>query len=241
MIILFDLDGTLLPMDEDKFIDQYLRSLAIKFIPLGYDPKTLVETIWGGVRGMYHNDGSLTNEDVFWNYFNQVFGQDSFKDKPVFEDYYANEFQQVKESCRQNELAISLIRELKEKGIRFALATNPLFPEIATCSRIRWAGLDPEDFELITTYEHSVHSKPTPDYYLDVARELQVDPSECIMIGNNVEEDLSAEKVGMKVFLLTDCLINRHNTDYSQYPHGNFEDLKKYLETVIETEAGTDV
>jgi len=31
-------------------------------------------------------------------------------------------------------------------GFRVALATNPIFPAIATEKRIRWAGLTPEDF-----------------------------------------------------------------------------------------------
>ena len=39
-------------------------------------------------------------------------------------------------------------------GLRVALATNPIFPEAAIKSRIRWAGLEPEDFELYTTYEN---------------------------------------------------------------------------------------
>ena len=38
-----------------------------------------------------------------------------------------------------------------------------------------------------------------------------------------------AQKLGMQVFLLTDCLINRSNTDISQYSNGSFEELKKYI------------
>ena len=44
---------------------------------------------------------------------------------------------------------------VKELGLRAVLATNPIFPAVATRSRIRWAGLEPEDFELCTTYENS--------------------------------------------------------------------------------------
>ena len=38
--ILFDLDGTLLPMDQD-ILSKYIYKLAEKFAPLGYDPKNL--------------------------------------------------------------------------------------------------------------------------------------------------------------------------------------------------------
>ena len=52
------------------------------------------------------------------------------------------------------------------------------------------------------------------------------------MVGNDVGEDMIAEKLGMRVFLLTDCMINKANADISIYPHGNFDDLKNFLNTL---------
>jgi hypothetical protein len=49
------------------------------------------------------------------------------------------------------------------------------------------------------------------------------------MVGNDVREDMIAQSLGMQVFLLTDCLINRDNQDISAYPHGNFDDLKAFI------------
>lgn len=118
------------------------------------------------------------------------------------------------------------MRAIKEMGLRVALATNPIFPAVATESRIRWAGLEPEDFELYTTYESIGYCKPNPAYYREVAAKLGVDPEQCLMVGNDVEEDMeAAEQTGMRVFLLTDCLINRENRDISAYPHGSFSQL----------------
>ena len=111
-----------------------------------------------------------------------------------------------------------------------ALATNPIFPARATQWRIQWAGLQPEDFELYTAYENSSCSKPNPAYYRDVLARLQVTPEECLMVGNDVGEDMIAAQLGMKVFLLTDCMINKANADISVYPHGSFDDLKNFLE-----------
>lgn len=34
----------------------------------------------------------------------------------------------------------------------------------------------------------------------------------------------------MRVFLLTDTLINRDGADISQYPHGDFAGLKSYID-----------
>lgn len=50
--ILFDLDGTLLPMDQDEFTKGYFRLLAAKLAPYGYEPKTLIDTIWAGTAAM---------------------------------------------------------------------------------------------------------------------------------------------------------------------------------------------
>ena len=38
------------------------------------------------------------------------------------------------------------IQELKEKGYNIILATNPIFPKVATLNRIKWANLNPNDF-----------------------------------------------------------------------------------------------
>ena len=60
--------------------------------------------------------------------------------------------------------------------------------------------------------------------------ELNLVPEECVMVGNDVTEDMIAETLGMKVFLLTDCLINKLNEDISKYPHGGFDELKEFLD-----------
>lgn len=122
------------------------------------------------------------------------------------------------------------VHTAKEKGLRVALATNPIFPAVATETRIRWAGLEPEDLELYTTYENIGYCKPNPDYYREIAKRLGVQPWECLMVGNDVTEDMVAEKAGMQVFLLTDCLINKERKDISLYPRGSFLQFLDHIE-----------
>ena len=55
------------------------------------------------------------------------------------------------------------------------------------------------------------------------------------MVGNDVSEDMVASKVGMKVFLLTDNLVNKTNEDISVFPQGSFEDLLKYIDSKSNT------
>ena len=124
------------------------------------------------------------------------------------------------------------VEKCKALGLRVALATNPLFPAVATHSRIRWAGLEPEDFELVTTYENSSACKPDLLYYKEVMGKLGVVPDDCLMVGNDVAEDMVARHLGLRVFLLTPCLLNKHNEDIGQFPHGGFPELLSYLEQV---------
>lgn len=232
--ILFDLDGTLLPMDQDEFVRAYFKLLAKKLAGHGYDPQALLGNIWKGVEAMVKNTGEVNNEEAFWRTFDAIYGEDVRNDIPLFEEYYRNEFQQVQPVCGFNPQAAEVIHYVKEKGLRTILATNPLFPVVATASRIRWAGLKKEDFELVTTYENSRHCKPNPDYYKDIIEEIGVKPEECLMVGNDVKEDMIAESLGMKVFLLTDCLINKEQKDISIYPNGDFKALLAYIDTLTE-------
>ncbi len=230
-VILFDLDGTLLPMDQEKFIKCYFGKLAAKMEPYGYEPKQLLTDIWTCTRSMIKNDGRDTNENVFWNGFSGIYGEKLEKDKPVFDEFYQKDFDSVKESCGFNPEAAPTVRAIKEKGYRVVLATNPIIPAIATQCRIRWTGLEPSDFELYTTYENSSYAKPNLEYYKEILAKLDVKPEECLMVGNDVNEDMVTEMLGMKVFLMTECIINRDNKEISSYPQGGFKELLKFLDS----------
>lgn len=228
--VLFDLDGTLLPMDQDAFTRAYFKLLAAKLAPHGYEPKELVESIWSGTEAMVRNDGTRTNEEAFWDKFASIYGEKSRADEPLFEDFYANEFSGAQSVCGYDPRAAEIVHRLQGRGFRVALATNPIFPRIATESRIRWAGLEPSDFALVTTYENATYCKPNPDYYREILEKLGLKAEECLMVGNDVAEDGAAQKLGIPVFFLTPCLINPQGKDISMFPHGGFDELAAYLE-----------
>ena len=147
-----------------------------------------------------------------------------------FDAFYEKVFPTVKESCGFDPMANEVIQSARERGYRLALATNPMFPSAATYERIRWAGLDAKDFDLITTYENCTASKPNPSYYLDVIDRMGAKPEECLMVGNDVNDDiLPALGLGMQAFLLTPHLINKDNLDITCYNRGNFVDLLSFI------------
>lgn len=230
--VLFDLDGTLLPMDQDIFTKTYFSLLAKKLAPLGYEPNALIEGIWAGTKAMVKNDGRGTNEEIFWEDFCSRFGPQAKDDLPAFDAFYREDFHHVQQSCGFEPHAAEVVSLCKELGLRVALATNPIFPAIATEQRIAWAGLTTEDFALYTTYENSSHCKPNIEYYREVLSALGAKAEECLMVGNDVDEDMIAETLGMSVFLLTPCMLNRSEKDVSAYPQGDFEALKTFLKAL---------
>lgn len=233
--VLFDLDGTLLPMNQDKFIEKYFGEIS-RFLAVngGYEPKQFMSAMGQGIKAMITNDGSMTNEKAFWQVFEGIYGSEKVKkDMPLFDRFYLERFKETRSECGYTDKSRELIDRLKSLGVSVALATNPVFPSIATETRMGWVGLQPSDFALVTTYENIGYCKPNPMYYSDIAKRIGVLPSECVMVGNDATDDLSASEAGMDVFLLTDCLINTRDVDIAGYPKGGFDELFKYLDSKI--------
>ena len=229
--VLFDLDGTILPMDQDGFIKKYFSELTAFIVTNGgYDPKAFAGSMVKGIEAMIGNDGSQTNEEIFWKVFASVHGEEKTKnDLPLFERFYEEKFINTKTVCSFSQKSKEIVDYLKSQSIKRVLATNPVFPSVAIYARTEWAGLAVQDFELITTYENIGYCKPNPAYYADIAKRIGVEPTECLMVGNDTSDDLSAKEIGMDVFILTPCLINKGNVDISNLPHGDFDDLLSYI------------
>ena len=219
--VLFDLDGTLLPMDQETFTKDYFGRLARYLAQYGVDPERLISSIWRGSAAMVKNDGSTTNEERFWAEMDKSYGEGIRDFEPVFQRFYREEFDKVSASCGHDPEVAPTVRKLKELGYRIILATSPLFPRIATERRIVWAGLEPSDFDLVTTYETSSYAKPNLDYYRYILNFFGLSAEECLMVGNDVGEDMVAEELGMSVYLITRDLINRVGADISRFKQGS--------------------
>ncbi len=231
--VLFDLDGTLLPMDQNTFVNAYFKELAKKLAPHGYTADALVKAVWNGTGRMQKNDGSSINEDVFWNSFSEDLGEGILEKRPVFDEFYLNEFNNIRKSCGFTPRAKETVDLVGSLGGQVAIATLPVFPATAIEARIRWAGINPEELALYTCYENCRFTKPNPMYYNELLSKLSAKADECIMVGNSVDEDMAAANVGMKVFLLTDCLINENGTDISGYPQGGWDELQSHIKELF--------
>lgn len=228
--VLFDLDGTLIRMDQDEFIRLYFVSILGKVGHLGYNINLMKTALEGAVVASLRNNGEMTNEERFWDAFDVLSGREAEKVRCEIDSYYKGEFNSVIEAtCSAYPRVHEVLDLVKAKGLRTILATNPLFPMVATHARIRLGGMSPSDFEYITAYENSSYCKPNPLYFTELLTKLDISPDECVMIGNDTRDDFSAHALGIPVFVLTECLINTQDVDLSAYPHGGFDELIEFI------------
>ena len=202
--ILFDLDETLLDMNPKAFEEAYFLGLTEIITKYEKPFDVVLKVLKKAVYAMSINNGLKSNYDVFWEVFESGLNLTKAEIMDEIDDFYANRFSLLKTHTSSFEVVPLLIEILKKKGYQLVLATNPLFPFVATASRIEWANLKVEDFVLITTYENSHYCKPNPLYFKEILNKLNLKETDCLMIGNHIEEDLAALKVGIDCILIND-------------------------------------
>lgn len=236
--VLFDLDGTLLPMKMEEYMETYIKSFKAYLSNKGYDSEKIMKGFWIGVDAVSNNDGFLTNEECFWKAFENFMCPSEKKMPPrekhklerAITKFYNTDYDVARFNTRPTAYAKECIDILKEKGYGVVIATNPFYPEVAITKRLEWAGIYEDDYILATTYENSCFCKPDLNYYRHILQTIDKDPEDCLMVGNDVNEDMCAFKIGMDVFLLDECLINTKHEDTSEYKRGKWEHFRLFVE-----------
>ncbi|AOY76041.1 HAD family hydrolase [Clostridium formicaceticum] len=230
--ILFDLDGTLLPFKMEDFIKKYFEELGKKFQNY-FTFKELQNLLWESTEYMIRNmEVDKTNADAFFEDFYSKTTHSPDRLMPLFEDFYTNDFPKIKEVTKQSEYIVKAISLLKEKKYELIVATNPLFPKQAILHRIEWAGLNKDDFAFITNFEEMHFCKPHLHFYQELLEKINRQPQECMMVGNDVEEDMIAKKLGCITYLIEDYKIQRsENADTIDY-RGKYEDFYEFVKAL---------
>lgn len=227
--ILFDLDGTLLAQNQEFFLHSYFQKLGAYAKKLGFEEEVFMKGLGKGVKAMLLNDGTQKNIDAFWDTFTLFTEIDRDDVETHFEHFYKTVFDAIGDDVIPYEGLLECLKRLKEKRYCLILATNPLFPPIATHNRIRWAGLSPELFDHITTYDNAKYSKPNIKYFQEILDKLELKKEECLMIGNDLTDDFEITKLEVPLYIVTDHLINEKNRELPKL-HSNMEDLITYLD-----------
>jgi FMN phosphatase YigB (HAD superfamily) len=155
-------------------------------------------------------DPAVTNAEVFATHFFPRVGLTTEQLMPVFDGFYRKRFPALRAACPGLPgIARTVVQTAVDLGYEIVLAGNPLFPEAAIQERMRWVQIDDLPRRLVTTYETMHACKPQPAYYREVLSRIGRQPAECLMVGNDVDEDGAAARVGVPVFFVTDYLVNR--------------------------------
>ncbi len=227
--VMFDLDGTLLPFEQEDFIRIYFSELCKKLAPLGYKPEGTVKSVWAGTGMMIKNDGSRENSAAFWEMFRKL-NPDMPDAKELCDEFYLNEFRKAESCLKYKPNHKAMIDRIKAAGFKTVLATNPIFPLNGVITRMAWVGLSPDDFDFVTHYDNSTFCKPNPSYFTEILKKIGEKPENCIMVGNNVSEDMQCAKAaGLDAYLVTEFLENPNNEDYSAFRQGTIAEAADYV------------
>lgn len=230
--IMFDLDGTLLPMDMNEFTNGYFADLYKRLNTDRISEEDFKNAVWKGTYAMMKNDGSRTNRDAFWDTFEKVTGISGDEIDPVCIDFYSHEFKAAKRFTQDNPLARKAVEISHEKAPLVVLSTNPLFPEPGQKTRLEWLGLTYDDFDLVTSYETECLAKPNPEFFFNLLRRLDLKPEECLVAGNDEKEDMwCAAQAGIDSYLITDTMIAREGFTWTG-DRGTFKEFVKAIENL---------
>ncbi len=229
--VLFDLDGTLLNINLERFLGRYFS--ALRDVAVGYADDERADAIMGAiqnaVRAMCEPHPNVTNQQVFENEFERVSGTVLAEVWPAYERFYAEVFPGLADGAGPALGARAAVETALELGLPVAVATNPIFPSAAVRHRLTWAGLDDVQFSVVTSYEATTACKPQGAYFRQVAAQLGVDPTECIMVGDDRYLDLPAADVGMRTFYVG--IDGEAAADY----RGTLEDFAALLPRLVAT------
>lgn len=226
--VLFDLDGTLLPINGEAFEAIYFKGLSSYFLDK-YEPKEFIKLIWTATKAMVLDTSSKTNEEAFMDALQALVNEDITWMQERFNQFYLNEFDQIKIAVTPNPSIQEAVKLLKEKGYRLIIATNPMFPKIAIEKRIEWTGCDRNDFEYVTSFEKNHYCKPQLKFYEEVLSDLNLDASQCLMVGNDINEDMIVSKLNMSTYLITNHVIQDSIIPDSVNYSGNYDDFYQFV------------
>lgn len=201
LTLLLDLDDTLLNTNLQSFAPAYFQALANDLAP-HIAPTVMFRALIAGTQKMNESkDFTKTLREVFdEEFYPQIEAERGELDSAI-ENFYDNVFPTLQNLTSPKEGAKEFVEWATQKQYRIAIATDPLLPTKATHHRLRWAGFDPNQFEIVSTYENFHFSKTYPAYYAEVLGRMGWADTPILMVGNDFERDiLPAKKLGLKTF-----------------------------------------
>lgn len=209
--IFFDLDGTLLNLSDDQFEKVYAPEAYKHFSDLFTFPDFMKNLFYSTEKMLKHDDLSNPVSDTFFKYFAPAAGLSQDAAMARFLAFYESNFDVLQTVSLPFPHGPQLINNIKALHIPMIIATQPVFYSLATEKRIRWAGLNPNDFLFVTHGTNSYSCKPSLSYFQNLLKISGVQPHEALMVGNDYLFDMAAGQLGIHTWL-TDT--HRNHSEY---------------------------
>lgn len=226
--LLLDLDETLLENKDQIFIPAYFELLSRHLSGIVPKERMLSSLIAGTEAMLESKDPRFHLKEAFDRVFYPRVGHSQDDLLPSTEDFYANEFSELKTLTKTKQGSRDLIEYARRSDLEIVIATNPLYPKTAVDQRLDWAGIPTSQVEyaLITSYENAHFAKPHLEYYAEILAKLGRNPHDAVMIGNDDADDIEpARALGIATFKISE--------DSPEAPQAG--KLSKALEWLIST------
>jgi FMN phosphatase YigB (HAD superfamily) len=200
--VLFDLDNTLILYDEMEFFKRFIPRITDSFRDI-IPPDIFADKLVVATQSLMRNDGSLLNRETFLNVFTTDYEEhrDELWDRLL--RFYTTELDQFRHLVAVPLGIEEVFDFLKRMHLKVVIASNPIWPREGQIKRFSWTGIE-HAFDFITHMENMFYCKPRLEYYTAICDEIEEKPEECLMVGNDLVNDMVAAKIGIKTFLMTD-------------------------------------
>lgn len=204
--LLFDLDDTLIDNDVTVFRVPYFKLLH-HYLANHFPLNGIIPTLIHSSDIMLANTNpTRTLKHTFDDHFYPAIQLSANDMAPVFEQFYVEQFPSLQSLTSPRPAARQIIQWAFGQGYQVVIATDPVLPQIAAETRLRWGGVGVNEFDyaFITAYETFHFSKSNPEYYAEILTRLECHPEEALMIGNDWERDIvPAAQVGLNTYWIT--------------------------------------
>ncbi len=200
-LIMFDLDGTLGYLEGDERVDQFLLRLYARKISRVFNiEEERVQKVLMDVLASIKATPKLpkTVSEVMFDEISKGLNIDESKLREVTDDFYENEFDEMKRKYKPLTGAREAVEAAFNLGVKVAIATDSVVRRVGVLKRLKWIGLMDYPYCFITSADDNHATKPHTYFYIEILDRCNIESYEAIMIGNRIKNDIiPAKKLGI--------------------------------------------
>ena len=199
--VLFDLDGTLLDIDVDNFIETYTRSVAERLMP--DDKERGLAVLAGSTYAMLAPEvNEDSNQACLLRKLSDTLDRSPADLWRAIHHASKEILPGLRAMAKPIAGAADVVRAMHERGLKVVVATMPIYPRDVMLERLRWAGVQSDWIDHVACLEANRSAKPHRSYFLEMADAVGAQAEECLMVGDDEDQDMPALSAGMAVHLL---------------------------------------